>query len=58
MGRLIPTLQAPASKLIGKLRRPATTDNYYFTIMPISGHRTFYVFLRYNAITEEELQEE
>jgi len=34
-----------------------TTDNYYFTIMPISGHRTFYVFLRYNAITEEELQE-
>ena len=25
--------------------------------MPISGHRTFYVFLRYNAIIEEELQE-
>jgi len=27
----------PASKLLGKLRRPVTTDNYYFTIVPISG---------------------
>ena len=31
--------------------------NDQFTLMPLSGHKTTPVFLRYNVITDDELQD-
>ena len=39
------------------INNPKLARNDHFTLMNISGHKTTSVFLRYNVITDDELQD-